>query len=130
MALRGLKRPGPLREEAGERWVETFIRREDAERFIAEVRRDHSELASYLRIEERHRAFWLERFADSEIAEMALFMFGHRPDRAHICSERDRLLVPEGAQARQALRRPPEDSRAPSSVLPACGSTLQLSRLT
>ncbi len=35
--------------------VETFIRREDAERFIEEVRRDESELASYLRIEERER---------------------------------------------------------------------------
>jgi hypothetical protein len=33
--------------------VETFIRREDAERFIAEVRGDDAEMASYLRIEER-----------------------------------------------------------------------------
>ena len=33
--------------------VETFLRREDAERFIAEVRGDEPELASYLRIEER-----------------------------------------------------------------------------
>ncbi len=33
--------------------VETFIRREDAERFIEEVRGDDPELASYLRIEER-----------------------------------------------------------------------------
>jgi len=33
--------------------VETFVRREDAERFIEEVRRDDSELASYLRIKER-----------------------------------------------------------------------------
>ena len=33
--------------------LETFIRREDAERFIEEVRRDDPELASYLRIEER-----------------------------------------------------------------------------
>ncbi len=32
--------------------VETFIRREDAERFIEEVRGDDPELASYLRIEE------------------------------------------------------------------------------
>jgi len=30
-----------------------FIRREDAERFIEEVRGDDPELASYLRIEER-----------------------------------------------------------------------------
>jgi hypothetical protein len=30
-----------------------FIRREDAERFIAEVRGDESELATYLRIDER-----------------------------------------------------------------------------
>jgi hypothetical protein len=33
--------------------VETFIRREDAERFIQEVRGDDPELATYLRIEER-----------------------------------------------------------------------------
>jgi len=33
--------------------VETFVRREDAESFIAEVRRDEPELASYPRIEER-----------------------------------------------------------------------------
>jgi hypothetical protein len=33
--------------------LETFIRREDAERFIEEVRGDDPELASYLRIEER-----------------------------------------------------------------------------
>jgi hypothetical protein len=37
-------------------------------------------------------SFWLERFDDWEIAEMALFMFGHRPDPAHIRSERERLL--------------------------------------
>ena len=33
--------------------VETFVRREDAERFVEEVRSDDPELASYLRIEER-----------------------------------------------------------------------------
>jgi hypothetical protein len=33
--------------------IETFIRREDAERFIEEVRSDDPELASYPRIEER-----------------------------------------------------------------------------
>ncbi len=33
--------------------IETFIRREDAERFIEEVRSDDPELTSYLRIEER-----------------------------------------------------------------------------
>jgi hypothetical protein len=33
--------------------VETFVLREDAERFIEEVRGDDSEFASYLRIEER-----------------------------------------------------------------------------
>jgi hypothetical protein len=38
------------------------------------------------------RTFWLERFDDQEIAELGLFMFGHRPDGAHICSERERLL--------------------------------------
>jgi len=32
--------------------VEAFLRREDAERFIAEVRRDGPELARHLRIEE------------------------------------------------------------------------------
>ena len=32
---------------------ETFVRREDAERFVEEVRGDDSELASHLRIEER-----------------------------------------------------------------------------
>jgi hypothetical protein len=33
--------------------VETFIRREDGERFIEGVRRDDPDLASHLRIEER-----------------------------------------------------------------------------
>ncbi len=33
--------------------VGTFIRREDAERFVEDVRRDDPEVASYLRIEER-----------------------------------------------------------------------------
>jgi hypothetical protein len=33
--------------------VETFLRLEDAERFIAEVRGDEPELAEHLRIEER-----------------------------------------------------------------------------
>ena len=33
--------------------VETFVRREDAERFIEEVRSDDAELAGCLRIEER-----------------------------------------------------------------------------
>jgi hypothetical protein len=33
--------------------LEVFVRREDAERFIEEVRGDHSKLAAYLRIEER-----------------------------------------------------------------------------
>jgi hypothetical protein len=31
--------------------VETFLRREDTERFIEEVRSDDADLASYLRIE-------------------------------------------------------------------------------
>lgn len=31
--------------------VETFVRREDAERFVEEVRSDDPELAGYLRIE-------------------------------------------------------------------------------
>jgi hypothetical protein len=38
------------------------------------------------------RRYWLERLSDEEIAEAALCMFGHRPDRAHIGSERERLL--------------------------------------
>lgn len=33
--------------------VETFLRREDAERFVEGVRGDEPELASYLRVEER-----------------------------------------------------------------------------
>jgi hypothetical protein len=33
--------------------LEVFVRREDAERFIEEVRDDDSKLAAYLRIEER-----------------------------------------------------------------------------
>jgi hypothetical protein len=35
--------------------VETFIRREDAERFVEQVRGDEPELASHLRIEKRGR---------------------------------------------------------------------------
>jgi hypothetical protein len=42
-------------------FVETFVRREEAERFIEEVRGDDPDLASYLRIEERE----LEHFAGS-----------------------------------------------------------------
>jgi hypothetical protein len=44
------------------------------------------------RPDDTDRAFWLERFDDSEIAEMALFMFGRRADRERIRSERKRLL--------------------------------------
>ena len=44
------------------------------------------------RPDDTDRAFWLERFDDSEIAEMALFVFGRRPDRERIRSERERLL--------------------------------------
>ena len=33
--------------------IDTFVRREDAERFIEELRGDDPELASYLRFEER-----------------------------------------------------------------------------
>ena len=33
--------------------IETFIHREEAERFVEEIRGDDPELASYLRIEER-----------------------------------------------------------------------------
>jgi hypothetical protein len=45
---RALNRTNPLGDA-----VETFIRREDAERFIEEARGNDAELASYLRIEER-----------------------------------------------------------------------------
>lgn len=45
------------------------------------------------------RRWWLERLSDEEIAEAALFMFGHRPDRAHIRSERERLLGRVGVAA-------------------------------
>ncbi|HSF60931.1 MAG TPA: hypothetical protein VLA69_04500 [Gaiellaceae bacterium] len=38
----------PLRDA-----IETFIRREDAERFVEEVRGDDAEMAAKLRIEER-----------------------------------------------------------------------------
>jgi hypothetical protein len=36
--------------------LEVYVRREDAERFIEEVRGDEPELARYLRIEERELA--------------------------------------------------------------------------
>jgi hypothetical protein len=36
--------------------LDVFVRREDAERFIEEVRGDEPELARYLRIEERELA--------------------------------------------------------------------------
>jgi hypothetical protein len=40
--------------------IETFIRREDAERFVEVVRRDDPEIATSLRIEERElEAGWL-----------------------------------------------------------------------
>ena len=35
--------------------IETFIRREDAEPFVEEVRGDEPDLAEYLRLEERER---------------------------------------------------------------------------
>jgi hypothetical protein len=38
--------------------IETFVRRNDAERFVEEIRRDDPDLASYLRIEERARGGW------------------------------------------------------------------------
>jgi hypothetical protein len=38
------------------------------------------------------RRFWLQAFSDEELAEMAWFMFRHRPDREHIRGERERLL--------------------------------------
>jgi hypothetical protein len=51
------------------------------------------------RPDDTDRAFWLERFDDSEIAEMALFVFGRRPDRERIRSERERLLGRVGVAA-------------------------------
>jgi hypothetical protein len=50
--LRDHRRALIARHPLGEA-AETFIRREDAERFIEEVRGDDSDLASHLRIEER-----------------------------------------------------------------------------
>jgi hypothetical protein len=47
--------------------LETFIRRDDAERFIEEVRGEDPDLASYLRIEERE----LEAAATSLSAKLA-----------------------------------------------------------
>jgi hypothetical protein len=38
------------------------------------------------------RCYWLERFTDDEIVEMVMWMFGRRPDRERIRSERERLL--------------------------------------
>jgi hypothetical protein len=38
------------------------------------------------------RRYWLERFSDEELAEIVWFVFGHRPDREHIASERERLF--------------------------------------
>jgi hypothetical protein len=38
------------------------------------------------------RRYWLETLSDEELADMAWFMFGHRPDREHIRCERERLL--------------------------------------
>jgi hypothetical protein len=50
--------------------VETFIRREDAEHFVEEVRGDEPELASYLRIEEREleAGGWTEAARSAEAA--------------------------------------------------------------
>jgi hypothetical protein len=50
--LRRHRRPLQPRSPARRR-VETFLRREDAERFVEEVRGDDPELAANLRIEER-----------------------------------------------------------------------------
>jgi hypothetical protein len=48
------------------------------------------------------RTFWLSRFDDETIYEMALGLSRRRPDRAHICSERARLLVLLNVPARAA----------------------------
>jgi hypothetical protein len=45
--------PRDRRSSSGGRTVDTFVRREDAERFMEEVRSDDPALASYLQIEER-----------------------------------------------------------------------------
>lgn len=47
-----LSSPDPALGDA----VETFIRREDGERFVEEVRGDDPEFATYLRIEQRELA--------------------------------------------------------------------------
>ena len=53
LAPRALYASSGIGANSAEDPVETFIRREDAERFVEEVRGDDPELASYLRIEER-----------------------------------------------------------------------------
>jgi hypothetical protein len=52
----------------------------------------------------RDRTWWLVRFDDQEIAELASFMFGRRPDRERIRSERERLLGVMGRAGRVVAR--------------------------
>jgi hypothetical protein len=40
--------------------------------------------------DDEDRTWWLERFSDDELCELA-WMFGRRPDRTRIRSERERL---------------------------------------
>ncbi len=52
------------------------------------------------RPDDSDRRWWLERFDDTEIAEMALFVFGRRPGSLRrIRSERERLLGRVGVAA-------------------------------
>jgi hypothetical protein len=53
--------------------IETFIRRDDAERFIEEVRGDDPQLASYLLIEERSGPF-RERFQTGRVPTSTTFV--------------------------------------------------------
>jgi len=64
--------------------VETFVRREDAERFIKEVRGDDPELAEPLRIEERE----LERYLTE--GPVDLRAFAPRADGAFGIAEADK----------------------------------------
>jgi hypothetical protein len=48
--------------------------------------------------DDESRRWWLERFSDDELFEMA-WMFGRRPDRERIRSERERLLGRVGVAA-------------------------------
>jgi len=64
--------------------IDTFVRREDAERFIEEVRGDDPKLASYLRIEER----------ELEAGESELASVTHGPVLSRSTGGSGRVLPP------------------------------------